>query len=344
MVVVATAMLLAAWGSSTTPTYASASKQPTVSVANANAVPVNNPGEIWTFGPEGCGTFAAEHLKVSQLYNNGGAPALTQVATGHSQFSETSPEDLIDAINVGEPLSPLATLITSSIYACGVPASSAITSWAQLKGKSIGVSSLTSGSDPFAAEGLAVHGLTSDVSISVISNGGPAADAIKGGTVAAACTTDTQWVTIKSLGVKIRFLPERPSQSLPADLFYTSNQFYDSYRGVCVRFMAAIFAAIARTEATPVQAVAYFQLENPTLTPAADLALLKARLARVELIPAQHGKWGYIPWSLFDKVQQLGLKYKVITRAANPKKIFSNSLIGSIDSKVKALLKSVKTK
>lgn len=336
--------LAACGGTSSVPSSSSSTPPAMTTVINANAVPVNNPGEIWTFAPQGFGYFSKEHLNVQQLYNNGGAGSLDEVATGKADFGETSPEDLINAIEAGEPLHPFMTLITSSIYSVGVLASGPIHSYSQLNGKSVGVSSLTSGSDPFAKEALAANGLTGKTSIAVAGNGGPAAAALRSGKVAAMVTTDTQWVTIVDLGVKVRFLPEPAAGHLPADLFYTSDQFFNQHPDLVVRFGAAIMAGIEQAEANPDQAISYYEKEYPSIASSVssqeNLALLKARLQHVQLIPTQGGKWGWIPVSQYDQVQQLGLRFGVIKKKANLSQILSNSLVGKIDQDAAALRRS----
>ena len=132
-------------------------------VTMANPVTVNNAAEVWTYAPEGFGFFAKEGLDVHNLFNNGGAVSFGQVASGQSDFGESSLENVINAIQGGVPIHPFAALITTSVWGIGVLDSSPVKSYGQLAGKVIGVSSLTSGAYPFAQEIVASNNLTGKI-------------------------------------------------------------------------------------------------------------------------------------------------------------------------------------
>jgi ABC-type nitrate/sulfonate/bicarbonate transport system substrate-binding protein len=97
-------------------------------VTMANPVVVNSAAEVWTFAPEGFGFFAKEGLEVHNLFNNGGAVSFGQVASGQSDFGESSLENVINAIQAGVPIHPFAALITTSVWSIGVLDSSPIRS------------------------------------------------------------------------------------------------------------------------------------------------------------------------------------------------------------------------
>ncbi len=315
-----------------------------VSVTMANPVVINSAAEVWTFPAEGFGFFAKEGLDVHNLFNNGGAVSFGQVAAGQSDFGESSLENVINAIEGGEPIHPFAALITTSVWSIGVADNSPIKSYAQLAGKNIGVTSLTSGSYPFAQEVVADNHLVGKVKYAVAGNGGPAAQALSSGQVDALITTDQEWVTIQHLGVKVRFLPQPRVGSLPSDVLFTSNKFYQAHKDICVKFAAAVYAGISRAQARQSQAVDLFEKLNPDVARSVprdvSAALLKSRLTHVALIPQQRGQWGFMPTELYETVQDLGLQYGSIKKPGIDLKVtLSNELVPSINAEVRKLLK-----
>src|ERR1700730_1401344 len=314
---------------------------PTVTMANP--VPINSAAEVWTFPAEGFEFFARQGLQVRNLFNNGGAVSFGQVATGQSDFAESSLENVINAIQAGEPIHPFAALITTSVWTIGVPENSPIQSSSELAGKKIGVTSLTSGSYPFAQIVAAENGLTGKGTYPIVGNGGPGAHALSSGQVDALGTTDQEWATIQHLGVKVRFLPQPTIASLPSDLLFTSKRFYQDHKDLCVKFAAAVFAGIARAQERPVQALDYFEKLNPEVARVVprdvSATLLKSRLTHVALIPAQQGQWGYMATDLYATVQDVGLQYGAIKKPGiDVRATLSNELVPAINDDVRKLL------
>jgi NitT/TauT family transport system substrate-binding protein len=328
-----------------TVSFASAVQAAGTVVTMANPVVVNSAAEVWTFAPEGFGFFAKEGLEVQNLFNNGGAVSFGQVASGQADFGESSLENVINAIQAGEPIHPFAALITTSVWAIGVLDSSPIRSYSQLAGKVIGVSSLTSGAYPFAQEVVANNQLVGKIKYAVAGTGGPAAEALSGGQVDAMVTTDQEWVTLAHLGVKIRFLPAPVIGSYPSDMLFTSDKFYQEHKDLVVKFAAAVFAGISQAQAHNTDAVKHFEELNRNVARSVptdvSLDLLKARLSHLRLRPAQQRRWGYLVLDDYAKVQSLGLQYGSIKAPGiNVKAIFSNDLVPAINAEVSRLLKS----
>jgi NitT/TauT family transport system substrate-binding protein len=330
-----------------------ASKSGLTPVTFAVAVAAPDPGQIFLFAPEGGGFFKQEGLQVKPLFNNGGQAALQQVATGKAQFGLTSMENLINGVAQGLPLKAFATVITRTVYhaGVGVPADSPITSYDQLKGKSVGVSALTSGSYPFAQGALAESGLdpAKDVKFAIIGNGGPAADAIKSGKVAGAVTTETQWATIQALGVNVRFLEPEPAISkLPADVLVANKDYLESHKDLAAKFARAIMEGTVAASKNPDAAIGWYDKQFDTAADAKsredNLAVMKARLADLQQVPAQEGKWGQMPMSEYETVQNQGVKYQIIKKPIDLSTLLTNELVPQINqfdqAKVEATVSS----
>jgi NitT/TauT family transport system substrate-binding protein len=310
------------------------------SITLAVAVKAPDPGQVFIYAPEGGGFFAKEGLDVEPLFNDGGQAALQQVASGKADFGLSSAENLMNGIAAGFPLKAFAMVMTSTIYRNGVGVldSSPITSYDQLKGKSIGVSSFTSGSYPFAQGAIAEAGLDpkEDVKFSIIGNGGPAADALEKGHVDGAVTTETQWATIQSLGVKVRFLEPKPEAgSLPADVLVTRPEVLEKDPDLAVRVARAVMEGTVAALDKPENALKWYEDEFATAAkaapPATNQAIIDARLDSMRQVPDQQGKWGYIPIHQYERIQELGVQYGVIEKPVDVPAVFTNDLVDQIN-------------
>jgi NitT/TauT family transport system substrate-binding protein len=319
---------------------------PVANITFSVAVAVPDPGQVFLYVPEGFGFFKAERLNVKVQFNNGGGAALQGVATGAADYGLSSPENLWNGIATGMPLRGYALVLTNSIYAkgIGVPTDSPITSIAQLKGKKVGVSSFTSGSFPSAKAKIASAGLDpdKDVTFVPIGGGGPAANAIQNGQVDAAVTTETQWEQIKALGVKVRFLPKSTNKvdDLPADVIFTKTETLAKKPGISVRLARAVMEGTIAALANPNKALDYYYKLYPepanALTRQQNMAIMMARLENLKLIPAQKGKWGFMPIPLYQQVQKLGLQFGTVNKEQDINQLFTNKYnpeINKLDAK-----------
>lgn len=307
----------------------------------AVAVAAPDPGQVFLFAPAQAGFYAKEHLDVTPVFNNGGQAALQQVATGKADFGLTSPDNLMNGVASGLPLKAFANVITHTIYHAGVGvlANSPLTSYSQLKGKTVGVSAFTSGSYPFAQGAIADAGMDpkTDVKFAIIGNGGPAANALRTGKVDGAVTSDTQWATIQKLGVKVRFLQPQPSISdFPADVLVTRPDFLTSHRDLAVRFARAVTEGDLAAVANPQAAVGWYAKQFPTAakagSPSQNLAIMKGRLADLDIRPDQNGKWGYMPVPEYQKILDFDRRYGIVKKDVDVNSLFSNELIDAINS------------
>jgi len=311
---------------------------PLTHVKFAVAVAVPDPGQVFMFAPSGFGYFKKEGLDVQIVTNSGGGAALQQLATGNADFALSSPENFINGVASGMDLKAYATIITQSIYSVGVNSGSPITSYAQLKGKKVGISAFTSGAYPFAQAALAENGLDpkKDVQFVIIGTGGPAVDALKTGKVNVVVTTDTQWAIFKTLGINVTFLTRPSVGKLPADQIVTRSETLKNNPGLCERFARAVLEGIVAALANPSKATDYYMSQYPdasaSQSKANNQAIMQSRLDNLKIIPEQNGKWGYIPIELYQEVESLGVKYGTIKTPQDLNLLMGNSLISKIDT------------
>jgi len=276
------------------------------------ALPVTPPdqGQVWAYVPQGAGFFKQNGLNVSFQPNAGGGGAVRSLATGSAQFALSSPDALLNGLAAGESLRAIAVVVPRNEFLIGVLKSSPITSVSQLRGKKIGVSSFTANAFPIAEAALLEKGINpkTDATIAVVGTGGPALNALQTGQVDAIVTTETQWAIMKALGGRVKFLPRPAITDLPADQILVQTSYLQAHPKLVAAFARAVMEGTVYALANPQKAITFFEKQYPevanTLSKKANLDIMKVRLANMKLIPAQHGKWGYIPLYLYEKVQQ----------------------------------------
>jgi NitT/TauT family transport system substrate-binding protein len=303
-------------------------------VTFAVVVATPDPGQTFAYVPIGAGFFKKAGLDVSISFNAGAAAGVQQVAAGKAQFGLASPEAIWNAISAGAKITAFATNVTTSIYSTGVLDSSSIQSVADLKGKKIGVRNLTSGAYPSAQASMAEGGATG-VKYVTVGLGGQAAQALRAGQVEALVTSDTDWVAIANQGVKVRDLARSTAQSLPADLLYTTTDYYNAHKDTVVQFARAIFQSTAFAKANPEQAEKYYEQVYPDAAkaaPAADnIEVMQARVGSQELTPGMNGQWGYIQMDKYEQLMSIDLQYKTIKEKVDLSKVFNGELISKFN-------------
>jgi NitT/TauT family transport system substrate-binding protein len=302
------------------------------------AVPVPDQGQVFDYVPQGAGFFKQNGLDVTLLTNAGGVAALKQVAAGNAQFGVGSPESLLNSLAGGEDLRGVAALMPHSAFSFGVLKSSPITKISQLRGKKVGVNSLGGGSYTIAEAGLLENGInpTTDARIVLVGTGGPALNALETGQVDAIVTVDTQWAIFQGLGGSTRLLPSPPIGAYPSDMLVVQTSYLDAHPKIVAAFGRAVMEGTVFAMANPQKAIGYFKQQYPEVARAvssqSNLKILKVRLATMKLIPAQHGRYGYMPLYLYEKLQQVELKLNTVRAEQDLALVLTNRLISKMDA------------
>ena len=314
-------------------TSAAAPKIETVRFALPVAVP--DGGQVWAYVPQWADMFKSERVKVEIIFNNGGGAALTQVATGKADFAINNPQALINAVGQGLPVVGIATVIPRQIYGIYVLPGSPIKTYADLKGKKIGISAPTSGVYPFSQAAFAEKGLDwkTDITYVTTGSGAPQLVALTKGTIDAVATQETSIASFATQGTTVRALAPTSVQDDPADLIVANKDFVKNNRDLTIRFARAVMRGIVYANLNPDKALDAFQYEYPQsavgLSDAETLSIIKSRIASTSKAVTQKS-WGDIPLDGYKRVMDLGVKYGAITTAQDFTKVFDTSLLADI--------------
>ena len=185
------------------------------------------------------GFFKAEKIELGYISGTGGGSALTNMLSGAADVAFTDPSSLYQALSRGEDLVAIYNIYPQNVFNVVVPVGRGITTTADLKGKTIGVYSLNSGTRQNLLFLLHKAGLNeSDVIIQVtgLLNFAPVIQ----GQVDATAATDTGLYVgkLKGLG-DVTVINVADSLNVPSDLFVVTRGYYKENKSVLRRFLKA---------------------------------------------------------------------------------------------------------
>jgi NitT/TauT family transport system substrate-binding protein len=262
---------------------------------------------FWLYVPEIMGYWKQENVSVKVESVGGSLEALQQVVAGNAQFGQMGTNSVVQA-NVKEHI-PAQVALLNGVFQWGlaVPDASPIKSPKDLKGKSIGVYSLSTNGNVFLKAYLKSEGLDPDhdVDLVAVGFGGPALHALETGSVAALYFWDSAFISYENQGSKFRYFRSADWVKYPDYAVATLKKVVDSDPQMVEGVIRGMVKGIYFTETNPECAVKLFWKHNPDAKPTnvaddvalkQDLAFLKGQMLEGELGYQQTGKvnWGEI--------------------------------------------------
>jgi NitT/TauT family transport system substrate-binding protein len=158
--------------------------------------------------PQALGYWKEEGLDVTVTSVEGSAAGLQQLGSGNIQIVSIGPEEIVIGREKGVKIKGFYVQARETIYRIVVPADSPLQAVPQLKGKTIGVPSLASGSVPFAKALVASVGLDpdKDIKLLAVGVGAPGRLALQQKQVEALALWDTLQASIENSGLALRRL------------------------------------------------------------------------------------------------------------------------------------------
>jgi NitT/TauT family transport system substrate-binding protein len=165
------------------------------------------------------GWFAKDGLKVELVPLPGSTDCVKAVATKDVQYGLPSIEPLAIIRPQGVKIKNYYTAYQANIYGIAVPEDSAIKTFADLKGKKIGVTSMASAGVIVARALASSNGFNPDRDISIVVAGEAAQTAalLRGKQVDALSQFDTQYALTENAGAKLRLLDAKDIANFPSN-------------------------------------------------------------------------------------------------------------------------------
>ena len=185
------------------------------------------------------GFFKAKGLDLDYVPGNGGGAAIQNMLTGQADVAFTDPASFFLALDKGQRLVAIYNIYPQNVFNVVSPKERNITKPADLKGKTIGVYSLSSGTYQNLQVLLHQVGLSEkDVTIQVagLLNFAPVIQ----GQVDATAATDTGLYVGLQKGLKdVNVIEVKDTLNLPSDIFVVTEETYRTKKDLLKRFLAA---------------------------------------------------------------------------------------------------------
>jgi NitT/TauT family transport system substrate-binding protein len=200
------------------------------------------------------GFFRARGIELAYLSGAGGGDAIRNLLSGQGDVAFTDPGSFFVALDKGEKLRAIYDIYPQNVFNVVALKSSGIRTPADLKGKKIGVYSLSSGTRSHLQVLLHQAGLTEkDVTIVVtgLLNFAP----LMQGQVDATAATDTGLAIGRQKGLgDVNVMEVRDSLNVSSDLFIVREETWQQKKDVLRRFLAAYRDSAAWMIANPQEA------------------------------------------------------------------------------------------
>jgi len=185
------------------------------------------------------GFFKARGIDLGYVPGAGGGSAITNMLSGAAEVAFTDPASFYQALDRGEDLVAIYNIYPQNVFNVVAPKGRGIEEPADLKGKTIGVYSLSSGTRQNLQVLLHQVGLTeADVTIRVtgLLNFAPVIQ----GQVDATAATDTGLYVgkLKGLG-DVNVINVKDSLNVPSDMFVVTRSYYEANKPLLRRFLTA---------------------------------------------------------------------------------------------------------
>lgn len=288
------------------------------------------------------GWFKQEGLDIEVVPLPGSTDCVKAVATGEVPVSLPSVEPLANGRPQGVKAKIYYTAYQTNGYGLAVPADSPIQSPGELRGKSIGVTSLASAGVVVARAQVAAAGLdpARDVQIVVAGEGAQTAAMVRNRQVDALSQFDTQYALVENAGVRVRYLDRRDIERFPGNGFLASEDTLRTRQKELVGLARAYAKGTIFTIANPEAAVRIVYEVFPQTRPTGkdeatavreDLKVLEARMPHYRLEPAGVKRWGENSEANYRDYVDFLVKWGVITQKVPTSDLITNDLIENVN-------------
>jgi NitT/TauT family transport system substrate-binding protein len=288
------------------------------------------------------GWFQEAGIKVELVPLPGSTDCVKTVATRDIPFSVPSVEPLAIIRPQGVKAKNFYTAYPTNIYGIAVPADSPIKSVADLKGKSIGVTSMASGGVIIARSLVKMAGMDPDrdVRIVVAGEAGQTAALIRSGQVDALSQFDTQYALTEHAGAKLRMLDTKEIDRFPSNGFIALEETLQSRRSEAVAVAQGYAKGTVFTLANPEAAIRILWEVFPQTRATGkdeatalrdDLKTLAARAEHWKFETAGLTRWGENSEASYAAYVDFLLQNGVLKEKVAASDLITNDLIADIN-------------
>ena len=227
---------------------------------------------LFSFGssiPIELGFWKEEGLEVEALAAPGAAAAIQLVVGGRATAAIANPSGEMIAVQKGSTVKFYYSAQRGDIFGIGLPEGSGLNGLADLKGKTIGVTSFASGGTIYARGLLSQAGLTErDYALAEIGVGARAAAALKSGQVQALSMYDEAYAQLEQAGLKMAKIIRDPrAKNYISGSIVVQNEEFAKRRNLLVGLARGIAKGQIFQETNPEAAVRIHWKVYPNTAP-----------------------------------------------------------------------------
>src|SRR5208282_2501756 len=263
--------------------------------------------------------------------------------TGDLPYALPSVEPLITIRSEGVKAKIFYTAYQGNIYGIAVPADSPIKDAKELKGKKIGVQSMSSAGVQVARALLGMYGIDPDkeAQIVVVGEAGQAAALVRSKQVDALSLYDVQYALIENAGQPLRLLDTGPSAKYPSTGFLALEATLKENRAQAVGLAKGYARGTIFAMNNPEAAVRILYEVYPQTKPTGkseadavrdDVKALEARIAHWRLEAGGVTRWGESPVKDYAAYEAFLLKNGVVKVELPASELVTNDLVDEINS------------
>lgn len=289
------------------------------------------------------GWYAKDGIDVELVPIPGSTDCVKFVATGNVAYALGSVEPLSIIRAQGVKAKVFYTAYQGYVYGIAVPRDSAIRSFADLKGKSIGVIAMGSAGVIVARALAANAGLDPDrdINIVVAGEGAQTAALLRAGQVDALSQFDTQYAMVENAGVRLRLLPARDIERFPSNGFVALESTLEGNRGQAIAVAQGFAKGTLFAIANPEAAVRILWEVYPQTRPIGkdeatalrdDLKVLQARSQNWQLEKGGVSKWGESSERNYSAYIDFLHKWGILKEKVAVRDLVTNDLIAGINA------------
>jgi NitT/TauT family transport system substrate-binding protein len=281
------------------------------------------------------GYFKDENIKLEQLPAEGAGDAIRHVVAGNADIAMADPFSAYFAAQQGAPLTGFYCPYTKNWLTLVVNTSQGISRPEDLRGKTIGVTSMASTSRYYLKFLLARAGLKeTDVKLAAV--GRDFGSSLVGGRTAAASSWESvNWTMFEGGGIpqdqqgSYDVWPYEPYIAGPNDVYFAKSDWFEENKELAGRFVAAIAKAKEYIAENPEEATRIAEdyiVGQPN--PEYDLAVIKMRIEMQEQGPGVEANgMGWCDVPTMQKVADEATELAIFPEAVAVEGMFTNEFV-----------------
>ena len=193
-------------------------------VHGSQQIEITHPG-LYLGGPAGFNT--EEGIDLTVQTSQGSQQALQLLAAGRADFVQVTTETIINARDQGVNAAIIYSAVNHYNSQIAALAEGPVKEVKDLKGKQVGVFSLSSGAVPYLKAVLKEAGLDPEKDVTMVPTGAgaPALQALNSGTVAALSLWAGAFAVFENQGAKLKIFTSRDLSTAPGHILATTDEF-----------------------------------------------------------------------------------------------------------------------